>query len=502
MSFHERSDSIHKLSFREEEELDQNPEYEDLKEKNEADETHKDTIDLKRSEEQQQSIQKKDAGIRDIRMLSMYVVNFLLTANYSNVGPFFPDMAKTKDVSSTWVGAIFAIHAAGVLVISFLLGKKMRFWGRKRLIIIGTILQILTSVGIACLKYINGAATFIAVAMVVRFLQGAGRSFYATSSYAIVPILYPDSVQSKIGGLEALTGLGFMVGPFIGAGLFELGGYVAPFFTFAGLFAISLPLSWYSIPSDEILDKEVQKLVEKLGGPQKLQKKQLPVSKFIFNRKILATYIVFSMCSINIAYLGPILVGHMSTFGVSPSQTGMIYVFGSLGYIVTIKIITMYLVKKVDRKILIIIGIVIAMVSQILVGPEPHLFEHWLVLNIVGQFLYGPSNAFQYIPMIPELIMLGKEVFVNDNEGVGDLAAGTFQAGVALGQGIGPLLGGFLQDNLDFYKAANIIMAMDFLSLLTYLIFGDGLITIFKSCCPKRKKIDEKEPLISSEHKA
>jgi hypothetical protein len=57
-------------------------------------------------------------------------------------------------------------------------------------------------------------------------------------------------VQQKIALLELLTGLGLLVGPSLGAFLFNIGGYSAPFFIFAALFLSFVIPSFNWIPQN------------------------------------------------------------------------------------------------------------------------------------------------------------------------------------------------------------------------------------------------------------
>ena len=50
-------------------------------------------------------------------------------------------------------------------------------------------------------------------------------------TFALIPVLWPKDVTSKIGILETLTGLGIMAGPLIGGGLFAVAGYVTTFYS-------------------------------------------------------------------------------------------------------------------------------------------------------------------------------------------------------------------------------------------------------------------------------
>ena len=48
-----------------------------------------------------------------------------------------------------------------------------------------------------------------------------------------------------MGMFEAATGLGFLIGPLIGAGLYSLGGYILPFYGLSAIFIVFLPLLIY-----------------------------------------------------------------------------------------------------------------------------------------------------------------------------------------------------------------------------------------------------------------
>ena len=49
-------------------------------------------------------------------------------------------------------------------------------------------------------------------------------------TFALIPVLWPKDVTSKIGVLETLTAFGIMAGPLLGAALYSLFGYVATFY--------------------------------------------------------------------------------------------------------------------------------------------------------------------------------------------------------------------------------------------------------------------------------
>jgi MFS family permease len=53
--------------------------------------------------------------------------------------------------------------------------------------------------------------------------------------------------EKYIGWAEAACGVGFLVGPLIGAVLYSIGGYVLPFATFAATYMITYPYIAYVV---------------------------------------------------------------------------------------------------------------------------------------------------------------------------------------------------------------------------------------------------------------
>jgi MFS family permease len=56
--------------------------------------------------------------------------------------------------------------------------------------------------------------------------------------YSISTNFFPDNKDAMIGYIEAVTGVGLIMGPLIGSSLYALGGYQFIFFSFGTLFVI------------------------------------------------------------------------------------------------------------------------------------------------------------------------------------------------------------------------------------------------------------------------
>ena len=63
-------------------------------------------------------------------------------------------------------------------------------------------------------------------------MGGIGAGANATSSMAILSSFDRHEREQYIGWVEAGFGVGLLFGPIMGAGLYSIGGYQVPFFTF------------------------------------------------------------------------------------------------------------------------------------------------------------------------------------------------------------------------------------------------------------------------------
>jgi MFS family permease len=60
-----------------------------------------------------------------------------------------------------------------------------------------------------------------------------------TTMYSISTNFYPENKESMVGFIEAVTGVGLIMGPLIGSFLYAIGGYRFIFYSFGLLFVIS-----------------------------------------------------------------------------------------------------------------------------------------------------------------------------------------------------------------------------------------------------------------------
>ena len=102
--------------------------------------------------------------------------------------------------------------------------------------IIGVLLIIVSILGLGSLKYVHSKTNFILYSFLWKFMCGMGAGLNSTSTMAIITAHYKHDREKAIGMIESSSGVGLLLGPFFGAILYQIGGYVLPFFATSALY--------------------------------------------------------------------------------------------------------------------------------------------------------------------------------------------------------------------------------------------------------------------------
>lgn len=416
----------------------------------------------------------------DSVLFALYALNFFINAANSVLAPFYPTEAKSKGVSPALIGVVFSTHPICSFFFSLLLGKMMKFWGRKKILTISLIMQAIGLIMFGLVINIKQYDLFIVISIIARGIQGIGLGAYGSIAYAYLPLLYPKTVEKKIAFMELLTGMGLMFGPLLGGALFELGGYQCPFYVMSAIFCLATPFILKKLPSDKLLQKSAN------------NKKSLHLTEFFKDRKIVMLYILMILPNCGISFLEPTLANHLHQYTSSDFTIALLFSVGTLTYALSIPFINL-LPKNYNKKTVLIFGTCVCTISYVFLGPyEGFGFPKDLWIIIIGLCVMGVGCAFTLVPSIPEFINIGSNIYPDDSEGVGDMASGLFQSAYSVGILIGPLVGGALDEKVGFGNAEAIYSVFNIAILLLYITIGGGYIGFISE-----KKM-EPETLISN----
>lgn len=161
-------------------------------------------------------------------------------------------MALEPEDAVAWGGALTATYALMNFLATPTLGNLSDRFGRRPV--------LLASIGTLAIDFlIMGFANTFWVLLLGRALSGISSSTFSTANAYIADVTTPEDRGRAFGMIGAAFGIGFIVGPALGA-LFSTISPRAPFFAAAGLAAINFLYGWFVLP--ESLAKENRRKFE------------------------------------------------------------------------------------------------------------------------------------------------------------------------------------------------------------------------------------------------
>ncbi|KAL3889785.1 hypothetical protein ACJMK2_002113 [Sinanodonta woodiana] len=427
-----------------------------------------------------------------------FFTDLLIYLSLSILAPFFPEEAKSKNVSDTVSGWVFGIFALIQFLFSPVIGKLMPKLGSRFVFLSGLFMTGGCTVLFGLLHYVsvdNGGTVFIMLSFIIRIVLAIGCTAQQTASILMIMKFFPENMMTVFGMGEIFVGIGMVSGPAIGGFLYASGGFMLPFALIGGLAIITLPISWVTLPSD---DNTVSK--EEDVSTWALLKTP---SSIVASLAILVSAAIWSI-------LDPTLEPHLRQFNLDPEIIGILFLIMAAAYAVTSPIWGWLADKLPDNRILLIPGFVFAALGLLLLGPSQILgFDsdfNELWLNVLALVVLGVSASLACIPTFDLYLDVAEKLGFEDNTRTYGIVAGLWVSMYALGDFIGPSVGGFLLDQVGFNwcvtYTAGVCLAMAF-------IIGIGWLIEVKVCCrckqfkkksedQKQSKPNEKTPLLQS----
>jgi DHA1 family tetracycline resistance protein-like MFS transporter len=264
---------------------------------------------------------------------------------------FIQDLASAEgivDIGSRdlWVGVVISCYSLAQFIFTPILGSLSDNYGRRPIIIFGLISNSIFFI-------VFGLSQSLSMALIARFLAGAGNGNIAVARAYIGDISEPSEISRRMGMIGAAFGLGFMIGPFIGGLLSDpatsIGGvfdttfwlkypYLLPciFSSILSLISLLLAIKWlpeslseeYRNSQSESPLKEIRNIFDNLISVLKFpQISTLIFANFLFMfgfSMMHGTFILFTAMDIENGGLG-----------FSEMQNGWIFAFiGVIGVII------------------------------------------------------------------------------------------------------------------------------------------------------------------------
>ncbi|GFN95387.1 MFS-type transporter slc18b1-like protein [Plakobranchus ocellatus] len=141
--------------------------------------------------------------------------------------------AHIKGMSTAVIGLVFSSY----LIVCFL--GSLAFG------------QFIFEVFILCARFLNivpEGSVFTSLSFLFRVLSAVGQSAFTACNFAIISSLFEDYVSQVFALLETSIGIGLMMGPTLGGGLYQAGGFGLPFWVIGAVMACSSIIFFFCLP--------------------------------------------------------------------------------------------------------------------------------------------------------------------------------------------------------------------------------------------------------------
>lgn len=170
----------------------------------------------------------------------IFLTIFVNLVGFGIIIPLLPFYAETFGASPLVIGLLFASFSLSQLVASPILGGLSDRWGRRPVLIFSLLGTVVSFVMLA-------VAGSLAMLFAARIVDGLSGGNIATARAYIADVTTEENRAKAFGLLGAAFGLGFIVGPGLGAALSRIS-YTAPIWAAAAITLVATALAFFRLP--------------------------------------------------------------------------------------------------------------------------------------------------------------------------------------------------------------------------------------------------------------
>ena len=173
-------------------------------------------------------------------LLVIFLTIFVNLVGFGIIIPLLPFYARTFGASPIVIGLLFASFSLAQLIASPLLGELSDRWGRRPVLILSLIGTVVSFAMLA-------VAQSLAMLFAARIVDGLSGGNITTARAYIADVTTEEDRARSYGMLGAAFGLGFIVGPALGAAFSQIS-YTAPIWAAATITLAATVLAWLWLP--------------------------------------------------------------------------------------------------------------------------------------------------------------------------------------------------------------------------------------------------------------
>lgn len=216
-----------------------------------------------------------------------------------NISTLVPDYVEEEHpgISNLDVGILFSSYQLVFLIVAPILGDTLPKFGRRRAILVGSVLISLATAIFACAAFCKDAKSFYIVSFVARSIQGGADAFILVSVPSIIAVEWPEKNEVYQGYAGISMGVGLMLGPVIATAIVRVLSYFWTLMFFAVLVCILTITATCFIPKRIDLDTAQAKDI-----------KDVPFKLFFQSPRVVSVLVIVFIAAVNLIFMDPILV--------------------------------------------------------------------------------------------------------------------------------------------------------------------------------------------------
>lgn len=351
----------------------------------------------------------KDPPTAPFKALSVvYLTVFLDLLGFGIILPQLPFYALKFGASGAWVGVLLAAFSAAQLIGAALLGRLSDRYGRRPVMLI--------SLFGSCLAFtMAGLAGSLTTLILSRALAGLFGGSIATAQAYVADVTEPKDRARYMGLIGASIGMGFVLGPFVGAEMSRFG-FSAASYLAAGLSAFDLVLAALFLREPP-----------RGARPQTRLSLSQALAQPVIGRLLLTNFVTalaFVGMEATFALLGK------QRFGLGPATMGRFFAGIGIALAVVQGGVVGRMVSRFGERRVAVVGALILAISLLLIPWAPKLVCLAGIMMIMagGQGLLLPSTSTLMSRRSPPTLQ-GGILGINQSLGAGARAMGPVIAG-------------------------------------------------------------------------
>ncbi|EGR27519.1 major facilitator superfamily protein, putative [Ichthyophthirius multifiliis] len=232
----------------------------------------------------------------------------------------------------------------------------------------------------------------------------------------------------------------------------------------------------------EVCEREIQSKVQKAqtDDEEDDEEEEFEVNyREIFkNKNIVLNYIIIFLPCCGLLFLDPTMgIFYSETFGLNDLQIGLVFSVSTIVYMIFTPFGTRIMKLTNNYEMLLLIGAIMTGVSFFFLGPDELTgLPKSLYITLAADGVQGLATLFIYIPALPQLFKILCKMYPDENQEImGDIASALYNTSYAVGEFIGPLLGGILCEYISFPRAASLFGLFVLIFSGIYMKYGEVL---------------------------